>query len=104
MAPKGAVCQIVGGAISPLLANLFLHWFDKRFHAADGPAHFAKARLVRYADDLVILARYQGQQLVGWVERILEGWMGLRINRDKTRVVDLNQEGASLDFLGYQFR
>jgi RNA-directed DNA polymerase len=93
-----------GGVISPLLANLYLHWFDKRFHAADGPAHFAKARLVRYADDFVILARYQGSRLVEWVERTLEGWMGLVINRDKTRVVDLNEEGASLDFLGYQFR
>jgi RNA-directed DNA polymerase len=93
-----------GGVISPLLANLFLHWFDKRFHAAGGPAHFAKARLVRYADDFVVLARYQGEQLVGWVERTLEDWLGLKINRDKTRVVDLKAEGASLDFLGYQFR
>jgi RNA-directed DNA polymerase len=93
-----------GGVISPLLANLFLHWFDKRFHSAGGPADFAKARLVRYADDFVILARYQGPQLVGWVERTLECWMGLKINRDKTRVIDLEQEGASLDFLGYQFR
>ena len=30
--------------------------------------------------------------------------MGLEINREKTRVVDLKQEGASLDFLGYTFR
>ena len=93
-----------GGVISPLLANLFLHWFDKRFHAADGPAHFAKARLVRYADDFVVLARYQGRRLVAWIEGILEGWMGLKINRDKTRVVNLETEGACLDFLGYQFR
>jgi RNA-directed DNA polymerase len=93
-----------GGVISPLLANLFLHWFDKRFHAADGPGHFAKARLVRYADDFVVMARYQGERLVEWVEKTLEGWLGLVINRDKTRVVDLKVEGASLDFLGYQFR
>ena len=44
--------------ISPLLANLYLHWFDKVFHRADGPAHWAKAKLVRYADDFVVLARY----------------------------------------------
>ena len=31
-----------GGVISPLLANLYLHWLDKKFHAKDGPAHFAK--------------------------------------------------------------
>ena len=40
-----------GGVISPLLANIYLHWFDKLFHRADGPAHWANAKLVRYADD-----------------------------------------------------
>jgi RNA-directed DNA polymerase len=40
-----------GGVASPLLANLYLHWFDKKFHRSDGPAHWAKARLTRYADD-----------------------------------------------------
>jgi RNA-directed DNA polymerase len=36
-----------GGVISPLLANLYLHWFDKVFHRVDGPAHWARAKLVR---------------------------------------------------------
>ena len=40
-----------GGAISPLLANLYLHWFDKVFHRGSGPAYWARAKLVRYADD-----------------------------------------------------
>jgi RNA-directed DNA polymerase len=40
-----------GGVISPLLANLYLHWFDKVFQRPTGPAHWAKAKLVRYADD-----------------------------------------------------
>jgi RNA-directed DNA polymerase len=93
-----------GGVISPLLANLYLHWMDKRFHGADGPAQFAKARLVRYADDFVILARYQGTRIRDWVEAIVEDWMGLEINRDKTRIVTLRQPGASLDFLGFTFR
>ena len=48
-----------GGVISPLLANIYLHWFDHFFHARGGPAQWAGAQLVRYADDLVILARYQ---------------------------------------------
>ena len=39
-----------------------------------------------------------------WIETKLEGWMGLEINREKTRVVDLREEGASLDFLGYTYR
>jgi RNA-directed DNA polymerase len=93
-----------GGVISPLLANIYLHWFDKRFHAKDGPAQWAKARLVRYADDFVVMARYQGPRLVGWVEETLEGWLGLKINRTKTRIVNLHTEGTQLDFLGYQFR
>lgn len=93
-----------GGVISPLLANLYLHWFDKVFHRADGPAHWARAKLVRYADDFVVLAQQQTPRLVGWIETKLESWMGLEINREKTRVAKLRQQGASLDFLGYTFR
>jgi RNA-directed DNA polymerase len=93
-----------GGVISPLLSNLYLHWFDEAFHRADGPAQWARAKLVRYADDFVVLARYQGDRLTGWIESKLEGWLGLEINREKTRVVKLKEEGASLDFLGFTFR
>jgi len=94
-----------GGVISPLLANLYLHWFDKVFHGSQGPAQWAKAKLVRYADDFVVLApRYVGRRLTEYLEAKLETWMGLEINREKTRVINLKQEGASLDFLGYTFR
>lgn len=93
-----------GGVISPLLANIYLHWFDKVFYKADGPANWARARLVRYADDFVVLAKYQGPRLTGFIEAKLEGWLGLKVNRKKTRVVKLNEAGASLDFLGYTFR
>jgi len=92
-----------GGVISPLLANLYLHWFDKVFRRADGPAHWAKAKLVRYADDFVVLAPHVSPKLRGFIEAKLETWMGLEINREKTRVVGLKQEGASLDFLGFTF-
>jgi len=93
-----------GGVISPLLANIYLHWFDKRFHGDDGPAQWANARLVRYADDFVIMARYQGRRLTEWVESMVEEWLGLKINREKTRVINLKREGVSLDFLGFTFR
>jgi RNA-directed DNA polymerase len=93
-----------GGVISPLLANIYLHWFDKAFQRADGPAQWAKAKLVRYADDFVVLARYQSQRLRGFLEAKLEGWLGLTVNREKTRVVELKEPKASLDFLGYTFR
>jgi RNA-directed DNA polymerase len=93
-----------GGVISPLLSNLYLHWFDKVFHRPSGPACWASAKLIRYADDFVVLARYQGNKLSGWIESKLEDWMGLEINRDKTRVINLKQPGEKLDFLGYMFR
>ena len=80
-----------GGVLSPLLANVYLHWFDHLFQRADGPAQWAKAKLVRYADDFVVLARYISPQLRGWIEGKLEGWLGLQINREKTRVLDLRQ-------------
>jgi RNA-directed DNA polymerase len=100
--PKQGTPQ--GGVISPLLANLYLHWFEKRFHAPDGPATWAKAQLVRYADDFVILARYQSPRLIHWVENLLEGRFQLTINREKTRVVRLMEPRARLDFLGFTFR
>jgi len=93
-----------GGVLSPLLANIYLHWFDHLFQRADGPAQWAKAKLVRYADDFVVLARYISPRLRGWIEGKLEGWLDLQINREKTRVLDLRQTGQSLDFLGYTFR
>lgn len=100
--PKQGTPQ--GGVISPLLANVYLHWFEKMFHGPSGPAIWAKAKLVRYADDFVILARYQSRRLIGWTESLLEGRFRLTINRKKTRVVNLNQIGSSVDFLGYTFR
>jgi RNA-directed DNA polymerase len=86
------------------LSNIYLHWFDKVFHRPDGPAHWAKAKLVRYADDFVVLTRYPSPQLVQFIEAKLEQWMGLELNREKTRTVQLKQVGTSLDFLGYTFR
>ena len=93
-----------GGVISPLLANLYLHWFDKVFHKSDGPASWANARLVRYADDFVVLAYHQSDRLRGWIEGKLESWIGLEINREKTQVVNLREVGETLYFLGFTFR
>ena len=92
-----------GGVISPLLANVYLHWMDVMFHRASGPAHWANARLVRYADDFVVMARYQGARIEEWLTGHLEEWLGLTINREKTSVVRLHRS-ESLDFLGFTFR
>jgi RNA-directed DNA polymerase len=92
-----------GGVISPLLANLYLHWFEvvllrelKRVNADAG--------LVRYADDFVILAGKLSGTIQAFIEGKLEGWMGLRINKEKTRCLNLTGEGQRLDFLGYSLR
>lgn len=93
-----------GGVISPLLANIYLHWFEQAFYGPQGPATWAEARMVRYADDFVILAQRLTPPMVEWVESQLEGRFRLTINRSKTRTVDLKQPSASVDFLGYTFR
>ena len=59
--------------------------------------------MVRYADDFVILAKAIEPRLTTWVEATVEDWLGLTINRAKTRVVHL-APGAALEFLGYAFR
>lgn len=94
-----------GGVLSPLLANIHLHWFDRAFNGRDGPANWANARLVRYADDFVILARHVGGRIEAWVEEKIERRLGLSINREKTRVIrDLRADGEKLDFLGYSMK
>ncbi len=93
-----------GGVISPLLANLYLHWLDTMFHRPGGPAQWANAKLVRYADDFVVIARYIDERITTWIERTVEGWLGLEINREKTRTVNLKEQGECLDFLGYSYR
>jgi RNA-directed DNA polymerase len=93
-----------GGVISPLLANVYLHWFDYKFHRDDGPYRWANARLVRYADDFVIMARYVGGRIEQFVEQTLQEWMALKVNRDKSRTVNLHEPGVVLNFLGYTFR
>lgn len=100
--PKQGTPQ--GGVISPLLANLYLHWFDKIFNGTNGPRQWANARIVRYADDFVIMARYMGSRITDFTETLLEGRFGLRVNREKTRCVDLGKAGESLNFLGFTFR
>jgi RNA-directed DNA polymerase len=93
-----------GGVISPLLANIYLHWFEVRFQRPEGPGQWAGAKIVRYADDFIVLARHLGQRIRSWIEGTLEGRFRLTINREKTRVVQMQQPGASLNFLGFTFR
>lgn len=92
-----------GGVISPLLANLYMSMFDKMFHGVNGPSRWAKAKLVRYADDFIVQARYVSDRLKAWIEDVLEKRFELRINKDKTSVIRVSPiTEESLNFLGYR--
>lgn len=52
----------------------------------------------------MVLARYIGEPIEQFLEGLLEGKMGLKLNRQKTRILDLREKGTSLEFLGYSFR
>lgn len=93
-----------GGVISPLLANIYLHWLDKLFRMESGPRVWADARIVRYADDFVILTSRKTEEIMEWLTRLLEGRMGLVINQQKTGIRNVRIEGEPLDFLGYTLR
>jgi RNA-directed DNA polymerase len=88
-----------GGVISPLLSNIYLHALDLAF--ADG----AHGRLVRYADDFVVMCRSEAQaHAAGELARQVLGDLGLELHPEKTRVVDLREGREGLDFLGCHFR
>lgn len=94
-----------GGVISPLLANIYLHQFDRTFHEDEtGPKRVANARLVRYADDFVVMARHMGTRIRDWVETKLERDLGLSVNRDKTSIVRMERPKECLHFLGFTLR
>jgi RNA-directed DNA polymerase len=94
-----------GGVISPLLANIYLHEMDRAFYEEEeGPYRMANARLVRYADDFVILARYLGPRITRWVEKKLETDLGLKVNREKTNITRMERREVTLNFLGFTLR
>jgi RNA-directed DNA polymerase len=93
--PTGGTPQ--GAVISPLLANIYLHPLD---------CHMKQKgyRMVRYADDFVVLCQTAEQaqaaleEVRSWVEQ-----NGLSLSADKTHVGDCRQEGEGFEFLGYRF-
>lgn len=87
-----------GGVISPLLANLYLHLLDRIWSRHD-LAHAHGARLVRYADDLVILCRGPVEAPMRILRQVL-GRLDLQLNEHKTHVVDART--GAFDFLGFR--
>ena len=102
ISPKGRGTP-QGGVISPLLANIYLHWFET-IVSLTAKACGQVMSIVRYADDFVILARSWADGFLQRVEGILEGRMGLTVNRGKTKVLDFREPHTTLTFLGYDFR
>jgi len=97
-----------GSAISPLLANLFLHYAFDEWMAREFPS----LPFERFCDDFVVhcfsekQTRYVGRRIA---ERLRD--VGLRLHPDKTRIVYCQQDGrgdsyedTSFTFLGYTFR
>jgi RNA-directed DNA polymerase len=84
-----------GGVISPLLANVYLHAFDRAW------TERGVGEVVRYADDFVVLcsSREQAEQAQQRASAIM-GELGLSLHPDKTRVVDLREGRQGFDFLG----
>jgi RNA-directed DNA polymerase len=86
-----------GAVISPLMANIYLHPLDELM-AAEGH------RMVRYADDFVVLCRTreEAEAALAVIRRWVAG-NGLELNQDKTHLGDCRQWGQGFEFLGYRF-
>ncbi len=86
-----------GAVISPLLANIYLHPLDELM-AARG------YRMVRYADDFVVLCKNREEADAALAE--IRAWVadnGLRLHPEKTHVGDCRLAGQGFEFLGYRF-
>lgn len=93
--PKGTP---QGGVISPLLANIYLHVLDRIWKVRKVEERF-KARLIRYADDFVVLCQGQTERVLKGIKTVLRG-LELSLNEEKTRIVDARKE--RFNFLGYR--
>ena len=88
-----------GGVISPLLANLYMNRMLKGWKQT-GRGEQYRARIVSYADDLVILSRGKANEALGWARSTLTR-LGLTLNEQKTSIRNARRE--RFDFLGYTF-
>lgn len=84
-----------GGVISPILANIYLHPYDQKMTEED-------YKVIRYADDIVILARTkeEAEKALERTKQILEKELKLSINPAKTRI---RHKSKTFEFLGYIF-
>jgi RNA-directed DNA polymerase len=86
-----------GAVISPLLANIYLDPLDHRMAALG-------FRMVRYADDFVVLC--QSRQAAEAALAEIQAWVGdngLTLHPDKTHIANCAEKGRGFEFLGYRF-
>ncbi len=88
-----------GAPISPLLANLYMRRFVLGWKRL-GVAKRLKARIVNYADDLVILCKSKPEDALAAMRRMMER-LKLTVNEAKTHICRVPEE--HFDFLGYRF-
>lgn len=89
-----------GGVISPLLANVYLDLLDRNFRRQ--VQHGAlRGRLVRYADDFVLLTPDPPDRALGWLQRLMAR-LGLTLHPTKTQVLDARR--SDFVFLGHTHR
>jgi group II intron reverse transcriptase/maturase len=89
-----------GGVISTLLANIYLNRLDWKWEAEQEKKTGAK--LIRYADDVIVLSRHSEVWLYKELKGILEGELKLKINEDKSGIVDIDK--SAVRFLGFEIR
>lgn len=90
-----------GGVISPLLANIYLNLIDKAVNRKNGVFNKCGIRIVRYADDFVLMGRTMPTHVLKYLN-VLLGRMKLTLNTEKSHMVNAKKE--SFDFLGFTFR
>lgn len=90
-----------GGVISPLLANIYLHQLDKKWEDEKIEKKVG-ATLVRYADDLIVVSRHSEGWIYRRIKEIVEGELGLKVNEEKSKVVDVEKEAVK--FLGFEIK
>lgn len=90
-----------GGVISPLLANIYLHLLDKIVNKMTGIFNETGVKIVRYADDFVLLGRKIPAMVLEKLICLLEK-MELRLNEEKSKLIDAKDN--SFDFLGFTIR
>jgi RNA-directed DNA polymerase len=90
-----------GGVISPLLANVYMHLIDRIVNNTRSLFHRYGIRIVRYADDFVLMGKTLPAEIVEKLKDLLSR-MGLMLNETKTRQIDARED--SFNFLGFTMR